>query len=141
MAYKIYFDVNVLLDLTLQRNNHTDIETIFKEVEKGSFKGFVCGATIHTISYFLIKKYSLDNAKQILLNLLSFISIVDAPKEEVCKALFTNFKDIEDAIQIQTALHFRMDYFLTSDKKLINATSESMNIINPKDLLIRASLN
>ena len=141
MAYKIYFDVNALLDLTLQRNNHADIETVIKEVEKGTFKGFVCGATIHTISYFLIKKYSLDKTKQILLNLLSFIAIVDPPKEELCKALFTNFKDIEDAIQIQTALHFKMDYFVTSDKELIKASSETMTIINAKDLLKRTSLH
>ena len=75
MAYKIYFDVNALLDLTLLRNNHNDIETVIKEVEKGTLRGFVCGATIHTISYFLIKKYNIDKTKQILLNLLSFISI------------------------------------------------------------------
>ena len=83
MAYKIYFDVNVLLDLTLLRKNHADIETVIKEVERGSIKGFVCGATIHTLSYFLIKQYDIKNTKQILLNLLSFISVVDITKEEI----------------------------------------------------------
>ena len=33
MAYKIYFDINVLLDLTLQRNNQSDIEKIIMAVE------------------------------------------------------------------------------------------------------------
>jgi len=141
MAYKIYFDVNALLDLTLLRNNHADIETVIKEVEKGSLRGFVCGATIHTISYFLIKKYDLEKTKRILLNLLSFISIVDLPKEEIQKALFINFKDIEDAIQVQTALTFKMDYFLTSDKQLIKASSETMPILTATSLLKRISIN
>ncbi|MFN5986512.1 MAG: type II toxin-antitoxin system VapC family toxin [Sediminibacterium sp.] len=141
MAYKIYFDVNALLDLTLLRNNHNDIETVIKEVEKGTLRGFVCGATIHTISYFLIKKYNIDKTKQILLNLLSFISIVDLPKEDIQKALFMNLKDIEDAIQVQTALTYKMDYFLTSDKQLIKASSETMPILNASSFLKRISEN
>ena len=139
MAYKIYFDVNALLDLTLLRNNHNDIEIVIKEVEKGTLRGFVCGATIHTISYFLIKKYNIDKTKQILLNLLSFISIVDLPKEDIQKALFMNLKDIEDAIQVQTALTYKMDYFLTSDKQLIKASSETMPILNASSFLKRIS--
>ena len=141
MAFKIYFDVNALLDLTLLRNNHNDIETVIKEVEKGTLRGFVCGATIHTISYFLIKKYNIDKTKQILLNLLSFISIVDLPKEDIQKALFMNLKDIEDAIQVQTALTYKMDYFLTSDKQLIKASSETMPILNASSFLKRISAN
>lgn len=141
MAYKIYFDVNALLDLTLLRNNHNDIETVIKEVEKGTLRGFVCGATIHTISYFLIKKYNIDKTKQILLNLLSFISIVDLPKEDIQKALFMNLKDIEDAIQVQTALTYNMDYFLTSDKQLIKVSSETMPILNASSFLKRISEN
>lgn len=141
MAYKIYFDVNALLDLTLLRNNHNDIETVIKEVEKGTLRGFVCGATIHTISYFLIKKYNIDKTKQILLNLLSFVSIVDLPKEDIQKALFMNLKDIEDAIQVQTALTYKMDYFLTSDKQLIKASSETMPILNASSFLKRISAN
>ena len=141
MAYKIYFDVNALLDLTLLRNNHNDIEMVIKEVEKGTLRGFVCGATIHTISYFLIKKYNIDKTKQILLNLLSFISIVDLPKEDIQKALFMNLKDIEDAIQVQTALTYKMDYFLTSDKQLIKVSSETMPILNASSFLKRISAN
>jgi predicted nucleic acid-binding protein len=141
MAYKIYFDVNVLLDLTLQRNNQTEIEMVISKVEEGSFRGFVCGATIHTISYFLIKKYGIENTKHLLLNLLSFLSVVDPPKEDIQKALFTNFNDIEDAIQVQTALTFKMDYFLTSDKKLIKASSATLPILTANEFLKSISAN
>jgi predicted nucleic acid-binding protein len=140
MAYKIYFDVNILLDLTLQRNNSSEIEIIIKEVEKGLLNGFVCGPTIHTLSYFLSKIYGIEKTKMLLLNLLSFIDIIDASKEDIQKALFTNFKDIEDAIQVQTALTFKMDYFLTSDKQLLKASSESMPIVNAKEFLKSFSL-
>ena len=66
-----------------------------KEVERGSIKGFVCGATIHTLSYFLIKQYDIKYTKQILLNLLSFISVVDITKEDIQKALFNKFNHLK----------------------------------------------
>ena len=77
----------------------------------------------------------------ILLNLLSFVSIVDPPKEDIQKAMFSNFSDIEDAIQVQTALTFKMDYFLTSDKKLIKSSSEFLPILTANEFLKRVSIN
>jgi predicted nucleic acid-binding protein len=52
-----------------------------------------------------------------------------------------NLKDIEDAIQVQTALTYKMDYFLTSDKQLIKASSETMPILNASSFLKRISEN
>jgi len=40
MAYKIYFDINVLLDLTLQRSNFNEVELIMNEIQNGFKKGF-----------------------------------------------------------------------------------------------------
>jgi predicted nucleic acid-binding protein len=57
MAYKIYFDVNVILDFTLQRSNNNDIEKIFNNIENGLQRGYITSATIHTVSYFLSKEY------------------------------------------------------------------------------------
>ena len=33
-CYKIYFDINVLLDYTLQRSSFNEVEIIMKEIEK-----------------------------------------------------------------------------------------------------------
>ena len=35
MAYKIFFDVNVLLDYTLQRKNFEEIELLINNIENG----------------------------------------------------------------------------------------------------------
>jgi len=67
MAYKIYFDINVLLDLTLQRSNFNEVELIMNEIQNGFKKGFLTGATIHTLSYFLSKQYDQKKVKEILL--------------------------------------------------------------------------
>ena len=66
MAYKIYFDINVLLDLTLQRSNFKEVELIMNEIQNGFKKGFLTGATIHTLSYFLSKQYDQKKVKELL---------------------------------------------------------------------------
>ena len=133
MAYKIYFDINVLLDLTLQRSNFNEVELIMNEIQNGFKKGFLTGATIHTLSYFLSKRYDQKKVKELLLNLLSIINVIDAPQNIINKALHANFNDIEDALQVYTAFHFNMDYFITSDKKLKKETSSTLPILSPSD--------
>ncbi len=135
MAYNIFFDVNVILDFTLQRSNFNDIEIIFNNIENGFQRGYITGASIHTVSYFLTKEYGQDKAKELLLNLLSTITVVDPPQKIIINALHANFNDIEDALQVYTALHYKMDFFLTSDKKLIKESSEVMPILNTSAFL------
>ena len=131
MASKIFFDINVILDYTLQRSNFNDIEIIFDNIENGLQKGYITSATIHTLSYFLTKEYGHNKVKILLLDLLSIITIIDPPQEVINNALHANFNDIEDALKVYTALHFRMDFFLTSDKKLFKETSEVLPILSP----------
>ena len=135
MAYKIYFDINVLLDLTLQRSNFNEVELIINDIENGFKKGFLTGATIHTLSYFLTKEYEQNKVKELLLNLLSIMNVIDPPENIIKKALHANFKDIEDALQVYTALHFNMDIFITSDKKLKKETSTILPILSPSDYI------
>lgn len=131
MAYKIFFDVNVLLDYTLQRKNFEEIELLITNIENGFQKGFITSATIHTLSYFLTKEYGIKKAKELLLNLLSTFHVIDPPEEIIKSALHANFNDIEDAIQAYTAIYYKMDYFLTSDKKLKKESSTTLPIYTP----------
>jgi predicted nucleic acid-binding protein len=135
MAYKIFFDINVILDYTLQRNNFDDMKIIIDNMERGYQRGYITSATIHTLSYFLSKEYGQQKVKIILLDLLSFITVIDAPQDVINNALHANFNDIEDALQVYTALYYRMNFFLTSDKKLIKESSEVLPIMTAKDFV------
>jgi predicted nucleic acid-binding protein len=135
MGYKIFFDINVVLDYTLQRDNFDDMKIIIESMEQGYQKGFITSATIHTLSYFLSKEYEQQKVKAILLDLLSFITVIDAPQNVINNALLANFNDIEDALQVYTALHYKMNYFITSDKKLMKESSEVLPIISAKDFV------
>jgi predicted nucleic acid-binding protein len=63
------------------------------------------------------------------------MTVIDPPENIIKKALHANFKDIEDALQVYTALHFNMDCFITSDKKLKKETSSILPILSPSDYI------
>lgn len=133
MAYKIFLDINVILDFTLERNSFEAIEIIFNKIENNFQKGYITSATIHTLSYLLSKQYGQKKTKELLLALMNTVSVIDPPQEVIINALHANFNDIEDAIQVYTALHYKMDYFITSDKKLIKESTEKLPILTPKE--------
>ena len=135
MAYKIFFDVNVLLDYVLQRKNFDEIEQLINNIEGGLQKGFISSATIHTLSYFLTKEYGIKKTKEILLNLLSALNVIDPPQEIIKSPIHANFNDIEDAIQDYTAIYYKFDFFLTSDKKLKKESSSTLPIYTPIEFI------
>lgn len=135
MAYKIFLDVNVIMDFTLKRDNHAEIKKIISSIEDGYHKGFITSATLHTLSYFLTKEYGVKRAKEVLLTLLSIFSVIDASKEVIKNALHANYNDIEDALQVYTALSFKMDFFLTSDKKLKKESSTILPILTASEFV------
>ena len=135
MAYKVFFDINVILDFTLQRGSFNEIDNVINKIENGYQKGYITSATLHTLSYFLTKEYGQKKTKEILLNLLSIFSVIDASQDVIKNALHANFNDIEDALQVYTALSFKMDFFITSDKKLKKESSTTLPILTPQEFV------
>mgnify|MGYP000654440498 FL=1 len=71
MAYKIFIDANVLLDLSLKRKGYIEAEQLFIEISKGKFTGYISSSVLHIVFYILSKELSLDVTKNILLNFLA----------------------------------------------------------------------
>jgi predicted nucleic acid-binding protein len=69
------------------------------------------------VSYWLTKAYGSAKSKDLLLLLLSDVRIIDANQEVVNLALTSQIDDIEDALQYYTALHHKIDFFVSRDRK------------------------
>jgi hypothetical protein len=52
--------------------------------------------------------------------------MIDTPKEIVIQSLHSKMNDIEDALQYYTAMHHKIPYFISNDKKL---KKESINTL------------
>jgi len=136
MAYKLFLDANAVLDFTLQRDVGFDaVKKIVEEIIVGNFRGFTTPAVIHMSGYWLTKEYSAKQAKAALISFIHDIKIIDCSHEIAVNALYSPLLDIEDALQYYTALHHKMDFFISRDKLLIKSCRPELPVFHPSDFV------
>ncbi|GAA4302579.1 PIN domain-containing protein [Compostibacter hankyongensis] len=135
MVFKIFIDANVLLDFTLKRDNYTRARELFKLVIHQEVSASITPAILHIAGYWLTKAYGAAKAKDILLELLSDVRVIDAPHETALAALHSRMTDIEDALQYYTALHHQLNCFISGDKLLKKAAIASLPVYTIDEFL------
>lgn len=118
MAVSAFLDANIILDFLLKRKDYEDARKVMVLVLEKKIKAFISPSILHIVSYWLTKAYGSAKSKDLLLLLLSDVRIIDANQEVVNLALTSQIDDIEDALQYYTAIHHKIDFFLSRDKKL-----------------------
>lgn len=135
MASKVFLDANILLDFTLKRDDYKQARTIIALAVNGSIQAFISSSIVHIVGYWLAKVYGHAKAKTILITLLSDVTVIDLPHEIVLNALHSKVTDMEDALQYYTAVHHKLDYFISRDKQLLKQGIPVLPICTPQDFL------
>jgi len=135
MAFKVFLDANILLDLTLQREQYSVSKKILELASDGSLQLFITPAIVHVIAYWLTKAYGKQKTKELILSLLTDVKVIDANHEVVINAVYSKMDDIEDALQYFTAMQHKLDYFLTRDKLLKKMGIPALPVYTPEDFL------
>ena len=120
MAYKLFIDTNVYLDVLMQRGSGWEsAKAIFKLAEEGAIEVFTSASSVLNLMY-VMGTYKLPG-KEIIANtyaILSFTKLVNPGNVTFEIALSSAFKDMEDAVQYYTALEVKgVNYFITSNTK------------------------
>ena len=87
MAFKVFLDANILLDFLLKRNDYPDAERIIKLILDKKIRGFITPAIVHIVSYWVSKAYGNDKNKELLLLLLSDVTVIDSNHQITLMAL------------------------------------------------------
>jgi predicted nucleic acid-binding protein len=135
MASKIFLDANVLLDLTLKRENYNDAKEIIELVINNKVEAFITPSIVHIIGHYLTKYYNADKAREIILALLANVKTIDIPHEVVLIALHSQIKDIEDSLQYYAARHHKINYFISMDKALQKKATITLPVLKPGEFL------
>ena len=135
MASKIFVDANVLLDFSLKRDNYSVSKQLIKLIIDGELQAFITPSIVHITGYWLTKAYGADKAKQILLQLLTDIQVIDCNHAVAINALNSKMTDIEDALQYYTALHHKINFFITEDKDLQKSAIPNLPVYSSQDFL------
>jgi predicted nucleic acid-binding protein len=135
MAVKVFLDANVLVDFALERELFDSANAVMNLVTGPGFAGYISTSVLHITGYWIAKDNGNKNAKEFLLLLLNDIRVIDIPHEIAVAALLSNFNDIEDALQYYTAIHYKLDYFISNDKKLKKDGTLVLPVLTPKEFL------
>lgn len=98
---KVFLDTNIIVDLIADRRPFSKyaIELFIKAEEK-KIKLFTSSHAIAT-TYYLLKKYLDEKSlRDVLFNLLEYLTVVPVDMDILRKSLRSKYKDFEDAIQI-----------------------------------------
>jgi predicted nucleic acid-binding protein len=114
MKEKIFFDNDVILDISIKRDN--DIKDSIKLVnlaEEGEYRGYT-SSVILTNTYYIQKKLK-DHETSInfLKKLRLIITILNIDDLIIQKALESGWNDFEDSVQYFTAVQNKIDYIIT----------------------------
>ncbi|MBS1590569.1 MAG: type II toxin-antitoxin system VapC family toxin [Bacteroidetes bacterium] len=135
MASKIFLDANILLDFTLKRDKYEQSKQIIEKIVTGNIQAYITTSVLHIVAYWLTKAYNNSKAKEILLTLLTDVTVIDLPHKIVFNALHSKITDIEDALQYYTALHHKIDYFISQDKLLKKQAIAVLPVLTPTEFL------
>jgi predicted nucleic acid-binding protein len=135
MAFKVMLDANIILDYALKRDDKAIAKEILSLVIQGTIQGYITPSIVHICAYWLTKAYGHEKAKRILLSLLTDVKVLDIPHDTTIAALHSSIRDIEDALQYYTALHHKLDYFISRDKQLLKEAIPLLPIYTPLQFL------
>ena len=135
MAFRVFLDADILLDFTLKKETYPIVRQLMEWAVRGRVQVFVTAAVIRDIGRALTSAYGADRAKELLLALLAEIQIIDAGYETTVNALHSRMGDIPDALSYYTALHHRLDYFITRDKNLSKAAIPVLPVCTPEEFI------
>jgi hypothetical protein len=91
---------------------------IMKHCISGEVKGYLASHTILNIFYITRKELDLEARKDISLMLCDKFNTIGISPEMIRATLKkSNFKDLEDGLQMQSALEKKVDFIITRDIK------------------------
>ncbi len=131
---KVLFDTNVILDVLLDREPFsTEASILLSKVEKSEIIGFSCATTITTIHYLTTKVLGSEAASKHIQSLLALFVIAPVNRVVLESAFAARFKDFEDAVLHEAAVHAGAQNIVT--RNLSDFKKATLSVYDPSELL------
>ena len=136
MAYKVFVDTNVLIDILVKRPSFFEnSQKAVADIVKRKFIPFISGSSI-TDFYYICKKSGVEKEAIFiyLKDLLKAFEVLIIDKDSIYDAIFSSLKDFEDAVQIMACRREEINLILTRDKK--DFKNEWIEVQTPEEYLV-----
>ena len=131
---KVMIDLNVILDVLQKRGPFYETSAaLLAAAETGRVDGHMAAHSVTTLFYLIQKGKSSAEAHATLTNLLQFIKIAPVDQTTIEQALNLDYRDFEDAVQMMSAVQYRMEYLITRNIK--DYQPALLPVVQPVDFL------
>ena len=134
---KVFIDTNIIVDLIADRKPFSKYSIeIFKKAEEKKIKLFTSSHSIAT-THYLLKKYLEEKIlRDVLYNLLDYVTVIAVDTDVLKKGLRSKHKDFEDSIQILCASTIeKIDCIVTRNTK--DFRDSEILVLTPDELCLR----
>jgi predicted nucleic acid-binding protein len=115
---KILLDINVILDILLDRKPHvTASSVVWTAVETGRAKGWVPAHGLTTIHYLVRKARGAAAARRTVESIMKVFDVARIDSAVIHRALALGWKDFEAAVTAAAAESAHCDLIVTRDPK------------------------
>ena len=126
---RIFFDTNVLLDVALRREPHfTKSYAILSDAIQ-NHACFLSWHTVSNLSYILGRLETKEDALTFIQEITKVCTIAPVEHKDLAVALKHNSGDLEDAMQIASALAVQAETIVTRDPR--GFTKSPIPLVNP----------
>ena len=134
---KVFLDTNIIVDLIADRKPFSKYSIeIFKKAGEKKIKLFTSSHSIAT-THYLLKKYLEEKIlRDVLYNLLDYMTVIPVDTDVLKKGLRSKHKDFEDSIQILCASSVeKIDCIVTRNIK--DFRDSEILVLTPDELCLR----
>jgi predicted nucleic acid-binding protein len=132
---RVLIDTDVILDFFFDRRPFSDdAAKVLSLCESREIKGFITSVIISNVYYLLRQTSTHEKVVEKLTQLITITEVLTTDKDVILKALNSNFKDFEDALQNYSAeLNGQIDLIITRNIK--DFKNSSLGIMTPENYL------
>ncbi len=115
---RILFDINIVLDVLLDRKPHVEASAeVWAAVEAGTAEGWLAGHTVTTIHYLIRKETGAAKATKLVSAILRVFQVAAVDGAVIQQALHLSCPDFEDAVTAAAARTAGCDYIVTRNPR------------------------
>lgn len=135
MQAKFFIDTDVIIDFLIDRQPYTTASTqIFELADTNEITLCTSALSINNIHYIVRKVLGESKTREVIDDLMGFIDVLKVEKQALRKALSSDFKDFEDAIQLEVALTDKqVKVIITRNTK--DYRKAKISVLDPKAFL------
>lgn len=131
---RLLLDTNIILDIALKREPRFELSSkIFDLIDKKRIVGYITATTVTDIYYISKKEKGNEIAIEFISNLIEIVDVIGVDKSIIVKALKSNLKDFEDAVQVSAAEYYEIEIIVTRNK--FDFLNSGLEILTPKELI------